>query len=231
MPPLRMASSTPQHLTSEPDDSSGATEWEARGILDERVVLVSPPGPSTSTSSKKRVREPVTVTEYLIDWLGTDEDGQPYEPTWEPEEHCSAPLLSAWRKRKRADPEIVGRWMREQEEKERREREKRKRKREKEREEDAAGDAKRKKAEKRDKGGEYLLPSLTPIYRADHFWQPAHSPPFRSDPLVMAHRQKNPPRLAPAAGPPACAKAQPPVPPALDQAARARRRCRSGCAA
>lgn len=101
-------SSTPQHLTSKPDDESGGTEYEARGIFDERAAA----GPS---SNKRRARDPAPASgkEFLVDWAGTDERGMPYPPTWEPEGNCSAVLLGTWLKAKRADPEIVGRWVRE----------------------------------------------------------------------------------------------------------------------
>jgi hypothetical protein len=68
-------------------------EYEARCILDQRVV-----------GTKRK------TLQYLIDWVGEDSDGQPYEPTWEPEENASEVLAKNWRARIRQDPTLVGRY-------------------------------------------------------------------------------------------------------------------------
>ncbi|KAI0205428.1 hypothetical protein F4808DRAFT_456415 [Astrocystis sublimbata] len=38
---------------------------------------------------------------YLIDWEGTDPNGRPYAPTWEPADNVTADAIDAWRDKKR----------------------------------------------------------------------------------------------------------------------------------
>ncbi|GAA5901297.1 hypothetical protein JCM6882_007737 [Rhodosporidiobolus microsporus] len=53
------------------EDSQGY--WEAKEILDE------------------------AKNKYLISWKGTDENGEPWEPTWEPKENANSVLVESWR--------------------------------------------------------------------------------------------------------------------------------------
>ncbi|KAI5867313.1 hypothetical protein GGS23DRAFT_547776 [Durotheca rogersii] len=41
-------------------------------------------------------------TYYLVDWEGTDRNGQPYQPSWEPEVHVTEAAVRAWRDRRTA---------------------------------------------------------------------------------------------------------------------------------
>ncbi|KAI1117179.1 hypothetical protein F5Y14DRAFT_403425 [Nemania sp. NC0429] len=62
--------------------SASASAWfTIRDILDERKT--------------ERGR-----TLYLIDWDGTDQNGQRFDPTWEPAANVTAAAISAWRKKK-----------------------------------------------------------------------------------------------------------------------------------
>ncbi|KAI1444800.1 hypothetical protein F5Y02DRAFT_427412 [Annulohypoxylon stygium] len=40
---------------------------------------------------------------YLVDWEGTDNNGQPHIPSWEPEENVSIAAISAWRESRAGD--------------------------------------------------------------------------------------------------------------------------------
>ncbi|GAA5890630.1 hypothetical protein JCM8208_004942 [Rhodotorula glutinis] len=43
-----------------------------------------------------------TAIKYRISWKGTDENGEPWEPTWEPKENANAQLVQHWREVGRA---------------------------------------------------------------------------------------------------------------------------------
>ncbi|GAA5844035.1 hypothetical protein JCM11251_003005 [Rhodosporidiobolus azoricus] len=58
------------------EDSQGF--WEAKEILDE------------------------AGSKYLISWKGTDENGKPWEPTWEPKANANSLLIESWRNGGRA---------------------------------------------------------------------------------------------------------------------------------
>ncbi|GAA5924157.1 hypothetical protein JCM3775_005608 [Rhodotorula graminis] len=73
-----------QASSNEDDDEDGAQVdsqgfWEADAILD------------------------ATATKYRISWKGTDENGEPWEPTWEPKENANAQLVQHWREVGRAE--------------------------------------------------------------------------------------------------------------------------------
>jgi len=81
------------------DDS--AVLYEARTILDERV----------------RTLRGKSFGEFLVDWAGEDpETGKPWGPTWQKKTDCTNELIKDWKEKKAADPEIVGRWQKEEEE-------------------------------------------------------------------------------------------------------------------
>ncbi|KAI5451616.1 hypothetical protein NCC49_001597 [Naganishia albida] len=102
-------------------------EWEARAILDERTI----PNPdyrkprANSHSSRSKSTIPVTIVQYLIDWEGVDPDtGKPWDPSWENGDGATQGLTDDWERRKKEDPEVVGRYTREQEERKRKSRRK-----------------------------------------------------------------------------------------------------------
>lgn len=102
-------------------------EWEARAILDERTI----PNPdyrkprANSHSSRSKSVNPVTIVQYLIDWEGVDPDtGKPWDPSWENGDGATQGLIDDWERRKKEDPEVVGRYTREQEERKRKSRRK-----------------------------------------------------------------------------------------------------------
>ncbi|GJN91191.1 hypothetical protein Rhopal_004209-T1 [Rhodotorula paludigena] len=59
--------------TDEPIEADSQGFWEAEAILDE------------------------THTTYLIAWKGTDEDGEPWKPTWEPKKNANEELIRSWK--------------------------------------------------------------------------------------------------------------------------------------
>lgn len=97
-------------------------EWEARAILDEKTI----PNPdyrkprANSHSSRSKSVIPPTVIQYLIDWEGVDpETGKDWDPSWENGDGATQGLIDDWERRKKEDPDIVGRYTQEQEEKRR----------------------------------------------------------------------------------------------------------------
>ncbi|GBB97331.1 hypothetical protein RclHR1_02970006 [Rhizophagus clarus] len=62
-----------------PQNTTANQYYEAEAILDERMI-----------GEKKS---------YLIKWKGSDQNGKPWDPTWEPESHCTQPLIASWEKR------------------------------------------------------------------------------------------------------------------------------------
>ncbi|KAK5630832.1 hypothetical protein RRF57_006547 [Xylaria bambusicola] len=45
---------------------------------------------------------------YLIDWEGTDLNGRPYEPNWEPAENVTADAINDWRNKKHEASKVTG---------------------------------------------------------------------------------------------------------------------------
>ncbi|KAJ9112531.1 hypothetical protein QFC22_006288 [Naganishia vaughanmartiniae] len=107
------------------DDEEDEQEWEALAILDERTI----PDPShtrsrraASSSNSSRSKPVPTITQYLIDWVGTDpKTGKHWAPSWENAQGATEGLVEEWKARKAVDPGLVGRYMKVQEEKKKQE--------------------------------------------------------------------------------------------------------------
>ncbi|CAI2178417.1 10773_t:CDS:2 [Funneliformis geosporum] len=59
-----------------PQNTTANQYFEAERILDERTTE--------------------DTTFYLIKWKGMNNNGKPWEPTWEPASHCTQPLIASW---------------------------------------------------------------------------------------------------------------------------------------
>jgi hypothetical protein len=95
----------------EPDEEINATQFEPGGDSDRELWAAT-----TILDERKRKKGVRTVGEYLVDWEGTDpETGKRWEPSWEPKKDCTNVLIQEWKSKKKADPEIEGRYTREQE--------------------------------------------------------------------------------------------------------------------
>lgn len=124
----KVVESSPEEEVDEIESSDEEEqEWEARAILDEKTI----PNPdyrkprSNSHSSRSKTAVPPTIIQYLIDWEGVDPDtGKPWVPSWENGDGATQGLIDDWERQKKEDPDIVGRYTRQQEEKRRKSRRK-----------------------------------------------------------------------------------------------------------
>lgn len=95
----------------EPEEEINATQFEPGGDSDRELWAAV-----TILDERQRKRGARTIGEYLVDWEGTDpETGRRWEPSWEPKRDCTDVLIQEWKSKKKADPEIEGRYTREQE--------------------------------------------------------------------------------------------------------------------
>ncbi|CAG8442930.1 3897_t:CDS:10 [Acaulospora colombiana] len=69
-------------LLTMPQNSSGKVYYEADRIIDEKMI-----GDDWY---------------YYIKWKGMDENGKPWNPTWEPSSYCTPPLIASWEQQKRS---------------------------------------------------------------------------------------------------------------------------------
>ena len=97
----------------EPDEEINATQFEPGGDSDRELWAAITILDERQHKSKRGAR---TIGEYLVDWEGTNpETGRRWEPSWEPKRDCTDVLIQEWKSKKKADPEIEGRYTREQE--------------------------------------------------------------------------------------------------------------------
>ena len=73
-----------------PDPANSSQEWDVREIIDEK----GPPGHEGR---------------YLIDWEDSP-SGTAFPRSWERKDGCTPALVREWKKKKKADPSIVGRY-------------------------------------------------------------------------------------------------------------------------